>query len=107
MNITITARGYKAPERLKQYVTDKMNKKERLYEGVFDVDVILSYEKLTQIAEVKLHSANKLIIAKEKSDDIFKSIDLVVDNIDRQIKKYKDKQREHKNNKMADSLVTE
>ena len=107
MNITITARGYKAPERLKHYVTDKMNKKERLYEGVFDVDVILSYEKLTQIAEVKLHIGNKLIIAKEKSDDIFKSLDLVVDNVERQIKRYKEKQREHKNNKMADSLVVD
>ena len=105
MNITITARGYKAPERLKKYVTEKMTKKERLYEGVFDVDVILSYEKLTQIAEVKMHTANKLIIAKEKSEDVFKSIDLVIDNVDRQIKKHKEKQREHKNNKMADNLV--
>ena len=106
MNITITARGYKAPDRLKQYITDKMNKKEKLYEGVFDVDVILSYEKLTQIAEVKMNVANKLIIAKEKSDDIFKSIDMVMDNIERQIKRHKEKRRDHKNNKMADSLVT-
>ena len=105
MNITITARGYKAPDRLKQYVNDKMNKKERLYEGVFDVDVILSYEKLTQIAEVKLKITNKLIIAKEKSEDIFKSIDLVVDNVERQIKRHKEKMRDHKNNKIADSLI--
>ena len=105
MNITITARGYKAPDRLKQYVVDKMNRKERLYEGVFDVDVILSYEKMTQIAEVKMHAVNKLIIAKEKSDDVFKSIDLVIDNVERQIKRHREKQREHKNNKMADSLV--
>jgi putative sigma-54 modulation protein len=105
MNITITARGYKAPERLKKYVTEKMNKKERLYEGVFDVDVILSYEKLTQIAEVKMHTANKLIIAKEKSDDIFKSIDMVVGNVERQVKRYKEKRRDHKKNKLADSFV--
>lgn len=105
MNIIITARGYKAPERLKQYVTDKMNKKERLYEGVFDVDVILSYEKLTQIAEIRVNTANKLIIAKEKTEVIFKSIDLAIDNVERQIKRYKEKNREHKNNKMADSLV--
>ena len=105
MNITITARGYKAPDRLKQYLTDKMNKKERLYEGIFDVDVILSYEKLTQIAEVKLKIANKLIIAKEKSEDVFKSIDLVIDNIERQIKRHKEKLREHKNNKIADNLI--
>ena len=105
MNITITTRGYKAPDRLKQYVTDKINRKGRFYEDVFDVDVILSYEKLTQIAEVKLKTANKFIIAKEKSEDIFKSIDLVIDNVDRQIKRHKEKQREHKNSKIADNLV--
>jgi putative sigma-54 modulation protein len=60
---------------------------------------------LTQIAEVKLKTRNKLIIAKEKSEDIFKSIDLVIDNVDRQIKRHKEKLREHKNNKIADSLV--
>ena len=105
MNITITTRGYKAPDRLKQYVTDKINRKGRFYEDVFDVDVILSYEKLTQIAEVKLKTANKFIIATEKSEDIFKSIDLVIDNVDRQIKRHKEKQREHKNSKIADNLV--
>ncbi|MCK5033339.1 MAG: ribosome-associated translation inhibitor RaiA [Calditrichia bacterium] len=105
MNITITTRGYKAPDRLKQYVTDKINRKGRFYEDVFDVDVILSYEKLTQIAEVKLKTTNKFIIAKEKSEDIFKSIDLVIDNVDRQIKRHKEKQREHKNSKITDNLV--
>ena len=54
-----------------------------------------------------MRTANKLIIAKEKSDDIFKSLEFVMDNVERQIKRYKEKQREHKNNKMADSLVAE
>lgn len=105
MNIIITARGYKAPDRLKNYISAKMNRKDRIYEGVNDVDVILSYEKQTQIAEIKLISFNKLLIAKEKSDDVFKSIDLALDNIERQIKRNKEKRREHKNKKIADSLV--
>ena len=105
MNISITARGYKAPDRLKDYISSKINKKERVYEGVLDVDVILSYEKQTQIAEFKINTNNKRIIAREKSDDIFKSIDLALDNMERQIKKHKEKRRDHKNTKMAESLV--
>ena len=65
MNITITARGYKAPDRLKQYILGKMNRKERVYEGVPDIDVIMSYEKQTQIAEIKLMYNNKMLIANE------------------------------------------
>jgi putative sigma-54 modulation protein len=82
-----------------------MNKKDKIYEGVNDVNVILSYEKQTQIAEIKLNSFNKLLIAKEKSNDIFKSLDLALDNVERQIKRNKEKKREHKNKKIADSLV--
>lgn len=105
MNISITARGYKAPDRLKSYISSKLSKIERVSEGVFDVDVILSYEKQTQIAEVKFKMFNKLVIAKEKSEDIFKSIDLVLDNIERQIKRNKEKSRNYKNTKLADNLV--
>ena len=105
MNISITARGYKAPDRLKRYINSKLSKLERVSEGVFDVDVILSYEKQTQIAEVKFKMMNKLVIAKEKSEDIFKSIDLVLANIERQIRRNKEKRRDYKNKKMADNLV--
>ncbi len=77
MNITITARGYKAPDRLKQYVTDKMNKKGRFYEGVFDVDVILSYEKLTQIAEVKLKTTNKFMVHIQLIRTFFMNISIL------------------------------
>jgi len=106
MNISITARGYKAPDRLKDYISSKINKKERVYEGVMDVDVILSYEKQTQIAEFKLNTNNKKIIVTEKSDDIFKSIDLALDNMERQIKKYKEKRRDYKNKKMAENFIS-
>lgn len=105
MQITITARGYKAPERLKSYITGKLNRKERLYESAVDIDVVLSYEKQTQIADFKAKFPQKVIVALERSDDIFKSIDLALDSLGRQVKRYKERQREHDNKKMADVLV--
>ena len=105
MNISITARGGKASDRLKKYVMDKLSKKPRVYEGVIETDVVLSYEKLTQIVEIKMKVYNGTVIVREKSNDIFKSIDLAVDNCERQIKRFKERRRDHKNEKMNDNIA--
>jgi putative sigma-54 modulation protein len=84
---------------------NKLSKKPRVYEGVIDTEVVLSYEKLTQIAEVKMKIFNGTVRVREKSDDIFKSIDLAVDNCERQIKRFKEKRREHKNEKIKDKIA--
>jgi putative sigma-54 modulation protein len=104
MNIQITARGYKAPGRLKRYLVDKINRKRHLYDEVIDVEIILSYEKQTQVAEIKLNLNHKSIFVCEKTDDIFKSIDYALDNTERQIKRYKQKRREHNYQKIAEKL---
>jgi putative sigma-54 modulation protein len=105
MNLSITARGYKAPDRLKKYLTDKLDRKKKLYEDVIDLEVVLSYVKLTQIAEFRINLNHKMLLIKEKSDDIFKSIDQALDNSERQIKRYKEKRRDHKNNKIVNKLA--
>ena len=105
MNLSITARGYKAPDRLKKYLTDKLDKKKKLYEDVLDAKMVLSYEKQVQLAEFRIKLNNKVLLISEKSDDIFKSIDQALDNSERQIKKYKERRREHKNDKIIDNLV--
>ena len=105
MNLSITARGYKAPDRLKKYITEKLGRKQKLYEGVIDTEIVLSYEKQVQVAEFKVKLNNKFIISSEKSDDIFKSIDQALDSIERQIKRHKERRREHKNTKIVDNLV--
>lgn len=106
MNLSITARGYKAPDRLKKYIKEKIDRKARIYEGVIDTEVILSYEKQTQVAEFKVKVNNKMVVVSEKSEDIFKSIDMALDNVERQIKRYKERRREHGGKKIVDNLVT-
>ena len=97
MNLSITARGFKVPERVKKYIGEKIDRKNRVYEGVLDTEVVLSYEKQVQIVDLKIKMYNKVIIVTEKSEDIFKSIDLALDNVARQIKRHKEKQRDFKN----------
>ena len=105
MNISITARGGKASDRMKKYITDRIARKERVYEGVIETEVILSYEKQIQVAELKLKLKSKTVFVKERSEEIYKSIDMALDNCERQIKKIKEKMREHSNEKMTDKIA--
>jgi len=104
MKIAITTRGYKAPERLKNYINDKMKRLERFEGQILDMQAVLSYEKLDQVVEFKLRLNNKKIVIKERSTDVFKSIDLAVDRLERQIAKTKEKIREHDNKKIVEMV---
>jgi len=104
MNIAITARGYKAPENLKNYIYEKLNRINRFSDIIMDSEAILSYEKQDQIVELSVKLKHKVIRIKEKSDNIFKSVDLAVDNLELQIAKAKDKLKDHSKTKMVENL---
>lgn len=95
MRINITARHFKAPKHLKEYAEKKVRRLKRYYDGIIDCHIILDYEKQTQLAEITITVYNQKLVALEKSEDIFKSIDLAVDKLERQVKKYKEKLRDH------------
>ena len=104
MKIAITTRGYKAPERLKTYITDKLKRLDRFSDRILDIEAILAYEKLNQVVEFKLRLNNKRIFVKEQSDDVFKAIDLAIDSLERQVTRVKDKFREHDKRKIVDMV---
>jgi putative sigma-54 modulation protein len=91
MKITITARHFKAQEPLKEFAQTEVARLKKYYDGIMEGEVILTYVKLDQIAEVNLKVYGQRLSAKQKSEDIHKSITLAVDKLERQLKKYKDK----------------
>jgi ribosome hibernation promoting factor len=105
MNIAITARGYKASEQLKNYIYEKLNRINRFSDIIMDSEAILSYENKIQIVELSVKLRHKVIRIKEKSDDIFKSVDLAVDNLELQIAKAKDKLKDHSKEKIVENLL--
>ena len=104
MNIAITTRGYKAPDRLKSYIKEKLKRLDRFTERILNIEAILSYENIDQVVEFQLRLNNKKIVIKEKSDDVFKSIDLAIDSLERKVTKEKEKFREHNNKKIIEKL---
>ncbi len=96
MHIDITGHHVDLSDALRDYVQDKFTRLERHFDKVMDVHVILTVEKLNQKAEATIHMSGNDVHAEATSDDMYASIDGLVDKLDRQIVKYKEKITNHR-----------
>lgn len=95
--MTVTFRHFEPNDALKTYSEEKVSKIERYVPNVNEVQVVLSLEKRRHIAEVNVNVNKGKITAKEVSEDnMYSAIDLVMDKIESQARKYKDKLTSHK-----------
>lgn len=95
MNLHITGHHLEVTPALRDYVTSKLDKVTRHFDHVIDVSVTLSVEKLKQKAEVTLHVRGKDIFVESDDSDLYAAIDALVDKLDRQVLKYKQKLQDH------------
>lgn len=93
MNFSIRGDRIEVTEALREYVEKKLGRLERYFEAppTSDVNVKLSVIREKQNVEVTIPLTGVLLRAEERSDDMYASIDLVVDKLERQIRKYKTK----------------
>lgn len=94
MNISITARRFKAHETLKDFIRDELSSLNKYSEDILNVEVILSYvnsKESIKTAEINLAIPGYTITAKEDSDDFKKSVSAASEKISRQLKKVKTK----------------
>lgn len=95
MNLSVTGHHVEVTDALKDYVEEKMAKLERHFDGVTDIHVILSVEKIRQQAEATIDLAGTKIHAEAENNDMYASIDALTDKLDRQVRKHKEKLRDH------------
>ena len=91
MRIKITGRNIELTEGLKAAVEDKLNKLEKYFTPDTEVNVTLSVEKERQKVEVTIPMKGSYIRSEQVSSDMYVSIDLVEEVIERQLKKYRTK----------------
>ena len=91
MKIKITGRNIELTEGLKKAVEDKLGKLEKYFTPDTDVYVTLSVEKERQKVEVTIPTKGNIIRSEQVSNDMYISIDLVEEVIERQLKKYRTK----------------
>ena len=94
MNISITARKFKAHQTLKSFITDEVSSLEKYTDEIINVDVILSYlnhKDSIKKSEIILHVPGQTLTATEDSDDFKKSTVIAVEKLSRQLEKIKSK----------------
>ena len=100
MTLIFTARHFKAHDSLKEFAETELSKLFKYYDGIIKSEVILNYDKPAnslKTAEIIVHANNHhTFTAKETSDDFKVSIEIAVDKLATQIRKYKDKLKDNK-----------
>jgi putative sigma-54 modulation protein len=91
MQLNLTGHHLEITPALRTYVTEKFSRLTRHFEQMLDVHCVLRVEKLRHRAEAKLNVTGSTIFADSAEDDMYAAIDSLVDKLDRQIKKHKEK----------------
>jgi len=95
MQINVTGQHLDITDSLREYVTTKLGKVERHIDTVTNVHVILSVEKLRQKAEATIHINGANLFADAEDENMYAAIDALIDKLDRQVKKHKEKRSDH------------
>ena len=99
MKTSVTFKNLDPSDHLKAYVGDKLNKFDKYLYSAAEANVVLAVEKHRHIAEISITGDRLTIHGKEETDDMYSAIDMVLDKLEAQIKKSKQKQREHRGSK--------
>ncbi len=98
MQISVTFRNTEEEGWQREYVEDRMKKLNKYMDAPADVHVVLTVEKFRNVAEISVMNNGLNLIGKEESKDMHLAIDNAIEKIEKQLKKHKEKIREHKNN---------
>lgn len=96
MQISVTGRHVEVTDSLRVYINEKFAKLKRHFDNVTDVHVILTVEKLEQKSEATVQIRGAKIFADDVQEDMYQAIDNMIDKLDRQIIKHKEKTGSHR-----------
>lgn len=96
MKIDITGRQTDVTPALRQFAEEKLQKLRKLLEDPIEAHVVLSIMKHRHIAEIHIKSRSVVLSGTEETSDLYASIGAVVDKLERQALKHKEKIHDHK-----------
>jgi putative sigma-54 modulation protein len=103
MNLTISGHHLDVTPALHEYVLTKLDRVTRHFDQVVDITVLLTVEKQKekarrQKAEVTLHVKGRDIYVEHANEDLYAAIDVLMDKLDRQVMRHKDRLQDHHHN---------
>ena len=96
MQTSVTFKNLDPSDNLKSYVGDKLDRFDKFLDNPAEANVVLAVEKFRHIAEINISGDRLSIIGKEETVDMYSAIDMVLDKLEKQIKKNKEKIRERR-----------
>ena len=97
MQIRVTGRHVEVNDEIRDYVDAKANKLPRFYDRIHEIEVVLGRESEQFTAEIIVRVDNKhTFVASDSGSDRFALVDTIVDKLERQLTKHKEKNRNHK-----------
>ncbi|HUL57094.1 MAG TPA: ribosome-associated translation inhibitor RaiA [Usitatibacter sp.] len=91
MNLQLTGHHIEITAAIREYVVAKLARVNRHFDHVIDVNVIMTVEKLDQKIEANVHLSGKDIHVRANHGDMYAAIDGLIDKLDRQILKHKER----------------
>jgi len=91
MNLQLTGHHVDITPAIRQYVVTKLERIERHFDHVIDVNVVMTVEKLDQKIEANVHLSGKDIHVQSSEEDMYAAIDSLVDKLDRQVLRHKER----------------
>lgn len=95
MQMNITFRHLDPIDSLKTYAREKVERVNKYLDKATEASVVLSVDRHLHQADITVHSGHFVLRGKERSEDMYASIDLAMDKIERQLKRYKEKLKSH------------
>lgn len=96
MQINFTGHNVDVTPALRAFTEDKFNKLEKHFDKITSIHVVFDVEKLSQIAEASIIVVKGELHARAESEDMYAAVDTLVDKLDRQLIKHKEKIRDHR-----------
>ncbi len=104
MNVIVKGKNTVVSEALKDYVEKRLAKVTKQLRNVGEIVCLLKVEKLDHTAEISFSAGHILLRAEETTKDMYASIDLVVDKLERQVHKFKTRLMKKKYNAIAEPV---
>lgn len=95
MQLNITFRHLDPIDSLKNYAREKVERVNKYLDKATEAHVVLSMERHLHHADISIQSGSFLLRGRERSEDMYASIDLAMDKIEKQLKRYKEKLKTH------------
>lgn len=95
MQITVSGHQIEITSPLREYALEKIGRVQRHFDQAITADVVLHVEKKRFSAEANIHAKGAMIHADAAGTDMYAAIDLLVDKLDRQVLRHKEKVIEH------------